>query len=165
LNGGTLVPEGGWGNTFSGLVTIDSNSTINADDGLTFSGNISGAGGFTKTGKNTLALTGTNSFTGASTIAAGKLHCNKAEALGSGALDISEGAKVVLNYTGTRTIAALTFKAGTALPPGTYGSTASPATNKNDTYFTGTGTVTILPVTTTGASPGGTLPPSPILQK
>ena len=147
LNGGTIIPGGGWGNTFSGPVTMNSNMTINVGDDIYFSGNISGAGGFTKTGNNTLTLNGTNSFTGANTIKAGTLQCKTADALGSGSLDISEGAKVALNYTGTRTIAALTFKAGAALPPGTYGSTASPATNQNDTYFSGTGTVTIPPAT------------------
>ena len=148
LNGGTIIPDGGWGNNFSGPVTLNSNTTINADDNIGFSGNISGAGGFTKTGNSTMNLTGTNSFTGASTIKAGTLQCTNPDALGTGSLDIREGAKVALNYTGTRTIAALTFKAGAAQAPGTYGSTASPATNQNDTYFSGTGTVTILSATT-----------------
>jgi hypothetical protein len=49
---------------------------------------------------------------------------------------------------GTRTIAALTLNAGTPMAAGTYGSTASPATNKNDACFSGTGTVTIVPTTT-----------------
>ncbi len=129
---------------------------------LTFSGNISGAGGFTKTGGNTLTLSGTNSFTGANKVTAGTLTCSKSAALGTGSLDITTGAKVNLNYTGTRTIAALTFNAGTPLAPGTYGSTASPATNKNDTYFSGTGTVTILPATTTAlALTGGSTPADP----
>ena len=148
LNGGTIAAYNGFGNGFSGLVTLNSNTTIEVVDNLIFSGNVSGAGGFTKTGKSTLTLSGTNSFTGANRIAVGTLQCNNASAMGSGSLDISSGAKVALNYTGTQTIAALTFKAGTALPPGTYGSTTSPATNTNDTYFSGTGTVSILPATT-----------------
>ena len=145
LNGGTIAAFNGFGNGFSGPVTIHTDSTINSTDILTLSGNITGAGGFTKTGNNPLVLAGTSSFTGPKTINVGTLQCKTAAALGSGALHINGGAKVALNYTGTQTISALTFNAGKALPPGTYGSTASPATNQNDTYFTGTGTVTISP--------------------
>jgi len=50
-----------------------------------------------------------------------------------------------LNYAGTRKIAALTLNGGAAQAAGTYGSTASPATHKNDTCFSGPGTVTVAP--------------------
>jgi len=40
-----------------------------------------------------------------------------------------------------------------ALPDGTYGSTASPAANKNDTYFAGSGTVTVVTPGTATAMP------------
>ena len=162
LNGGTIIANNGFGDGFSSLVTVNSNSTIDAEYNFTFSGSVSGAGGFTKTGNNTLILSGTNSFTGPNSITTGILSCSKAAALGTGPLDITTGAKVTLNYSGTRTIAALTFNGGTAMPPGTYGSSASPATNKYDTYFTGTGTVTILPATSTAlALTGGSTPANP----
>lgn len=158
INGGTFHSANGWGATLSGPATLNATTTADADYGLTFSGNISGAGGFTKTGANTLTLSGTNSFTGANKIQTGTLSCSQAAALGTGPLDITAGAKVALNFTGTRTIAALSF-GGVALPPGTYGSTASTASNKNDTYFSGTGTITILPSTTTSLSlTGGSTP-------
>jgi autotransporter-associated beta strand protein len=161
-NGGMLYSQNGWGVTWSGPITMNATTTFNAGWGLSCSGAISGAGGLTKTGTNTLYLSGTNSFTGANRITAGTLSCTKAAALGTGSLDITNGAKVNLNYTGTRVIAALTFNAGTPLAPGTYGSTASPATNKNDTYFSGAGTVTILPATTTAlALTGGSTPADP----
>ena len=57
------------------------------------------------------------------------LGCTKATSLGAGALDISTGAKLHLNFTGTYQIAALTFNGGAAKGAGTYGSTASPATH------------------------------------
>jgi autotransporter-associated beta strand protein len=126
---------------------------------LTLSGAISGAGGINKTGNGTLVLSGTNTFTGANSISAGTLQCNSAAALGSGAINITSGAKVSLNFTGTRTIAALSYNGGSALAAGTYGSTTSPAANKNDTYFAGNGTITILPASTnslnltTGSNP------------
>ncbi len=152
INGGTLYSNNGWGSTWSGPITLNATATSNAAWSLTLSGNISGTGGFTKTGGNPLLLSGTNSFSGANRITAGTLSCSKAAALGTGPLDISNGATVALNFTGTRTIASLTFNAGSSLPPGTYGSTASSATNKTDTYFSGTGTVTVLPATTTALS-------------
>jgi hypothetical protein len=61
--------------------------------------------------------------------------------LGFGALSISNGAVVNLNYGGTRTISALKL-GGTNMPLGVYGSPSSPATNK-DAHFSGTGTVTV----------------------
>jgi len=162
VNGGTLYSNNGWGATWSGPVTLNTTATVNATWNMTFNGTISGIGGFTKTGGNTLLLSGTNSFTGTNRITAGTLACSRAAALGSGPLEITSGAMANLNYSGTRVIASLTL-GGTTMPPGTYGSTGSSAENKNDTYFTstGTGTVTILSSTTTtlaltsGATPAG----------
>ncbi len=97
----------------------------------------------TKSGTGTWTLSGTNTYSGLTKVAGGVLVCVKATALGSGTLDISSGAKLQLNYTGTRKIAALTLNGGTAQAAGTYGSTASPATHKDDTCFAGPGTVTL----------------------
>ena len=154
VNGGTLYSSNGWGVTWSGPVTLNAALTANAQYNITLSGNVSGAGGFIKTGTGSLILSGTNSFTGADSITAGTLSCSNAAALGTGSLDITTGAKVALNYTGTRTIAALTFNAGAPVAAGTYGSSSSTAANKNDTYFSGTGTVTIvlIPTATTVTS-------------
>ncbi len=151
-NGGTLFTPNGWGATWSGAINLNGTITVNAPYGLTCSGAISGGGGFTKVGGGPLALTGTNSFTGANRITSGTLSCSKAAALGAGPLDITLGAKVALNFTGTRAIAALTFNGGDPLAPGTYGSNTSPATNKNNTYFSGNGTITILPASSTELS-------------
>ena len=149
FNGGTIAAYNGFGNSFSGPVTLNAMSTITGPDPLTLSGAISGSGGFNKTSNNTLILSGTNTFTGANSISAGTLLCNSAAALGSGAINITSGAKVNLNFTGTRVIAALSYNGGAPLAPGTYGSTTSPATNQNNTYFSGNGTITILPASTT----------------
>ena len=162
VTGGTLYSSNCWGATLTGAVTLNGTATINATWNFTFSGNVSGAGGFTKTGSSTLTLSGSNSYTGANSITAGTLTCSNANALGTGSLDITTGAIVNLTYSGTRVISALTFNAGYPMVPGTYGSSASPATNKNDSYFSGTGTVTILPATTTTlALTGGATPADP----
>ncbi len=57
----------------------------------------------------------------------------------------SGGAKLNLNYTGTRTVASLTLGGVAKTAPGTYGSVASGADFQDDTYFTtgSTGTVTV----------------------
>jgi autotransporter-associated beta strand protein len=99
----------------------------------------------TKSGKGTWTLSGTNTCTGPTKVAGGVLVCTTAASLGSGALDISSGAKLQLNFSGTRKIAALSLNGGPALPPGTYGSTASPAANKDAASFSGPGTVTVGP--------------------
>ena len=153
INGGTFHTPNGYGATCSGPVTMNATPTVDTNGGpLTLSGNINGVGGFNKTGNNTLYLSGTNSCVGASFITAGTLQCNTATALGVGALDITYGAKVNLNFTGTRTIAALTFDGGAAMGPGTYGSSTSPAANQENGYFLGNGTITILPTTSVALS-------------
>jgi autotransporter-associated beta strand protein len=141
VNGGNIYSENGFGNTWSGPVTLNTTAIVNTVYNMTFSGNISGAGGFAKSGNNTLVLSGNNSFTGANSITAGILSCTTATSLGTGSLSISAGGKAALNYTGNRNIASLIL-GGTPMPAGTYGSTSSSATNKNDTYFSGTGMVT-----------------------
>jgi hypothetical protein len=66
-----------------------------------------------------------------------------------GAMHISGGAKLQLNYTGTGQVSSLTFNGGSTQANGTYGSTTSAAANKNDTYFSGTGTIMVSSVITT----------------
>ena len=99
----------------------------------------------TKSGSGTWTLSGTNSYTGPTRVAGGVLACAASDVLGSGLLDISSGAKLQLNYAGTRKIAALTLNGGAAQAAGTYGSTASPAAHQDDSCFAGPGTVTVTP--------------------
>ncbi|PAW64012.1 MAG: hypothetical protein B9S38_16810 [Verrucomicrobiia bacterium Tous-C4TDCM] len=162
IHGGRLYSNNGWGATWSGPIILNGNATLDSTWNLTCSGVISGAGGFTKTGGKPLIFSGTNNSTGANRVSTGTLTCSNSGALGTGPLDITTGAIVALNYTGTRGIAALAYNAGAPLAPGTYGSTSSPATHKNDTYFSGTGTVTVLPPSSTSlALTGGSSPSDP----
>ena len=162
INGGRLYSNNGWGASWSGPIILNANATLDSTWNLTCSGVISGAGGFTKTGGRPLIFSGTNNSTGANRVSAGTLTCSNSAALGAGPLDITTGANVALNYTGSRGIAALTYNAGAPLAPGTYGSTSSPATHKNDTYFSGTGTVTVLPASSTAlALTAGSSPSDP----
>ena len=140
VNGGTLLAENGFGNTWTGPITL--NATFNCDIHYTLecSGVISGTFGLNKTSGGPLILSGINTYTGPTTVTGGTLEFGNVNALGSGALSISPGAKVKLNYSGEHNVASLSL-GGVAQASGTYGSTASNATNKNDTYFAGTGTV------------------------
>jgi autotransporter-associated beta strand protein len=98
----------------------------------------------TKLGAGTWTLSGANTYTGPTKVKGGVLACSNASSLGGGSLDIGTGAKLRLNYVGTRQVTALILDGGSVLPNGTYGSTASPATNKDDTHFSGIGTVTVV---------------------
>ncbi len=141
-DGTTLYQNNGWGATWSGPVTLNGTTSINTIFGLNFSGNVTGPGGFTKTGTSALTFSGTNDYSGPMNVTAGTLRCNNADALGSGDLSISSGgAKVDLNYTGNTTIASLTL-GGALQANGIYGSLTSGAIIKS-VYFEGSGTVTV----------------------
>ena len=63
----------------AGAIQIGNGSTLKAggsNASTTFSGSISGNGGFEKTGTGTLTLTGTNTYTGATKVSSGKLVVN-----------------------------------------------------------------------------------------
>ncbi len=142
VNGGTILSENGFGNIWSGPVTLNATFNCNVHYKFTCSNTISGSGGITKTSSGPMIISGNNTYTGPTSINGGTLRCDTSASLGGGALSISAGgAKAILNYTGTRAIASLSL-GGVTQAAGTYGSTASPASNKNDTYFSGTGTVT-----------------------
>lgn len=116
----------------------------------------------TKAGSGTWTLSGSNTYTGTTRVQAGTLAFTRSDSLGGGPLDITTGAKARLDYIGTRQISALTFDNGSTLPAGTYGSSSSIATNKDDTRFSGPGTVTVgaigSPTTTTLVRTTGTEP-------
>jgi autotransporter-associated beta strand protein len=146
VNGGDLYPENGFGDNWNGPVTLNANLIIQGPGyaTMTFNGSISGAGGLTLNGQGPVVLAVANSYSGPTSVTACELRCHNVNALGSGALSVSStpNSRVNLNYSGTKSIASLTL-GGIPQPGGTHGSTASPAANKNDTYFSGTGTVTV----------------------
>jgi autotransporter-associated beta strand protein len=72
---GTFNNSGGNATIYSGPISLGRSVTIAASraSGTTFSGNISGAGGITKTGAEILTLSGNNSYSGVTTISTGTL--------------------------------------------------------------------------------------------
>jgi fibronectin-binding autotransporter adhesin len=73
-----------------------------ADEALTISGAISGAGGITQGGSGDLILTGANSYTGGTTLESGSLTIGSATAIGTGALGINSA---TVNLTASATVA------------------------------------------------------------
>ena len=145
LNGGKLSATNGWGATWTGPVTVNSNTTVQPSSNITIFGDISGSGGFTKTNSGNFILGGKNTYRGATVVQAGKISWISKYSMSPGHLLISNGAIASLDYMGTRVIKNLTL-GGVAMAAGTYGSNASLATNKNSTYFSGTGMVNIVPI-------------------
>jgi fibronectin-binding autotransporter adhesin len=134
------------GNSESNIV-VNGTATVDTVGNVTIQETIEGTGGLTKTGDSVLTLSGSNTYTGATTIEAGTLATNGAAIPDAGSLVIHGGR---VNVTGIEVVNTL-FIGGVQQAAGTWGSTASGATHKNDTYFSGTGVVSV----TSGAGTGG----------
>jgi autotransporter-associated beta strand protein len=159
FDGGTLKPSASSTAYLGGLTNayiqndgakIDTNGfNITVSQNL-LADTLSTGGGFTKAGTGILTMSGSNTYTGNTSIEAGTLS------LGNGStntgladaadVNIAASATLNLNYTGTDVIDELTIN-GVAKAPGIWGSVASGAPN-TDPALTGTGTLTV----TTGPS-------------
>lgn len=100
-----------------------------------------------KTGPGTMALEGANTYTGPTTVSAGVLVVNGGAIADANSVVI-DGGKLGIAATANETVSAL-YYGGIQQIAGTYGSSTSSATFKDDTRFTGDGilTVTTGPVT------------------
>jgi fibronectin-binding autotransporter adhesin len=85
----TLGGTGTGTNTFAGKITDGLGAVIS----------------LTKGGAVTWILSGTNTYSGTTTVLAGKLILSNAWSVASGILDVRSGAKVQLDYTGSRPVA------------------------------------------------------------
>jgi autotransporter-associated beta strand protein len=142
LNGGKLISVNGFGAYLSGPVTVSSNTLVQTNFLLSILGDISGPGGFTKTANDKFILGGHNTYLGATILQAGETTWQHVYSMSPGHLIINNGAMAKLSYAGTKVIANLTL-GGAVMANGTYGSTSSPATNRNDAYFSGSGMVDV----------------------
>ncbi|WP_448191403.1 beta strand repeat-containing protein [Azospirillum sp. sgz301742] len=101
LNGGTLDITGGI--IFNRSIVLGaSHGTISNSQSVTLSGVISGTGNLTKTGAGQLALTGTNTYTGTTTISSGWVSISAANKIGTGAITVNGGS--TLDITGATTL-------------------------------------------------------------
>jgi autotransporter-associated beta strand protein len=75
-------------NSWVGTIALGQNTSIAANSGsaLTVSGAISGGFNLTKADSGTLTVSGANTYTGTTTIAAGTLQADRADGVGTGAL-------------------------------------------------------------------------------
>jgi fibronectin-binding autotransporter adhesin len=159
FDGGVLKPSatsaaylGGLSNAFikSGGAKFNTNSFDITVSQALLTDPVSTSGGLTKEGTGSLALTGSNTYTGDTTVTAGTLS------LGNGTVNtnladvadvgVASGATLNLNYSGTDTIDGLSIN-GVAKASGIWGSASSGAPN-TDPQLTGSGTLTV----TTGPS-------------
>ncbi|MFG1452865.1 autotransporter domain-containing protein [Xanthobacter sp. V2C-8] len=149
----TLSPAGGTG---GGTFQVDGAQV------LTLSGVVSGAGGLTKTGAGTLVLTGSNTYAGGTTIAAGTLQIGNGGASGAIVGDVLNTGALVFNradnYTFTGSITGdgdVSFTGGgTVVFSAPY---QGPVTVNDATVKLVPGTVTTSPFSVNaGGSLGGT---------
>ena len=92
------------GGTNGGFVELGNGTTLTvAETGSqTFAGSIGNDGSLAKTGTGTLTLSGSNSFTGGTTLSAGHLRLNTTNAAGTGTITQADGSSVLeINAGGT----------------------------------------------------------------
>src|SRR5256885_13578271 len=163
---------------------------IDGTGGITITSVIKDAGGnhitLAGSGSGMLTLSGANTYTGGTTINSAKAVATVNSALGAGnvtvntsgvgltlqgafnnyiadtaTVTIASGAKMALNQTGgSDTVGALVLGGVAQASAGTYGSSASGATNVNDTFFSGTGTLTLAGGSTNPSGTGASNPSS-----
>lgn len=113
------------------LYTVPSVSPINTQAfTATIAGDISGAGVLVKQGTGTLILTGNNTATGATAVAAGTLRVNGTFATGGGTVTVDSGATLAGSGTINRAVAVN----GSISPGVTTGTLATGSTTISGTY-------------------------------
>lgn len=110
ITGGTLqIGDGGTSGNIAGNIANDSVLIFNRSNALSYGGVISGTGTLTKAGAGALTLTGTNTFSGGTTITGGLLTVN------------GSTGEIVLNggtLGGSGTVGNVTANSGSTIAPG-----------------------------------------------
>jgi hypothetical protein len=166
----TAITVNGAYPALAGALTIQlggSNPTVGT---VTLNGAIIGGGSLTKSSTGTLVLGAANSYSGGTTVSSSNLIVSASSSLGSGNVSVANGARLTLSnntaiaasaglllngsavvtnsFTGTNTIAALSFDGGATFQAvGTWGN--SGATHNDATRFQGAGRLKVVGGTTT----------------
>ena len=120
IGGGTIGASDNWASSLNmNLTNLNGSVTFDtAANTITLSGALSGNGGLTKIGSGILELSGTNTYTGNTTINEGILQLDAAGSSPS-ALRIVDGTYLNLNYSGEYVVTAFSTN-GVALANGVY---------------------------------------------
>ena len=98
ISGGTLqIGNAGTSGNIAGNVTNGGTLIFNRSDNSTYIGDISSTGTVTKTGAGTLIFTGTNSYSGITTVSSGTLQIGDASTTGSITSNITNNAALVFD--------------------------------------------------------------------
>lgn len=123
------------------ILQLGGTSTGNTVTGVISNGS-AGTVAVTKTGSSTWTLSGTNTYTGDTTVEAGVLAVSGGNAIPDAGKLVINGGKVAPSGT-TESVDSLFFGA-TQQAAGTWGATGSGATHIDDAHFTGTGVVNVI---------------------
>lgn len=136
INAGTLqIGNGGTtGSVTSSTIANASELIVNRSDAWNYSGVISGVGNLTKQGAGTLTLSGANTYTGTTTIEAGKIEFGIADALAS--------TDVILNSANLSTGATIGYSADLGTLDIIDSNTISLGTGNHTLTFTNSSAVT-----------------------
>jgi fibronectin-binding autotransporter adhesin len=135
ITAGTLqLGNGGTTGSIIGDVTDNGVFAVNRSDTYTFGGAISGSGSFEQRGIGTTILTGTNTYEGGTTIAAGTLQLGNGGVTGSITGDVTDNGVFAVNRSDTYTFGGAISGSGSFEQRGT-GTTILTGTN---TYKGGT---------------------------
>ncbi|MCP3399085.1 autotransporter-associated beta strand repeat-containing protein [Bradyrhizobium sp. CCGB20] len=136
---GTLqIGNGGTTGSIAGNVVNDGVLTIDRSDAVTLPGDISGSGSLRQVGSGTTILTGSNSYTGGTTIAAGTLQIGNGGTTGSIVGDVANDGVLAFNRSNTLTLAVNISGSGSVQQVGS-GTTILTGTNtySGDTIVSG----------------------------
>jgi len=153
---GSAIPVGGLAASASGpgydlgltnsagapiSLTVGTNINVNT----IYAGVLSGPGSLTQAGGGILNLTGTNTYTGNTTVSTGTLEIGQPTIATNSTVTVANGAVLQLDFAVTNTVAGIVL-GGTNQPPGVYNNTTA------GPYITGTGSLLIASTVATYAT-------------